>query len=362
VRKVIRACLLFLAATVQVSWGGTISPLSVRKLEAPASSVAWLDSQHVVVAGPSGIRALSLRDWKSVEMISVQPLPEGLPDPLSVTTDGKSVVASNGFLRTQFACAADSRKRLFAHSSPSFVVIDLAVSAGKLYVLGWPVGPTAANNPDGIAVWQGAVSPRFEKFQPLHRIQSGSASVAIFNDSLPIYGGALAVEPDGTLDVITAAEAGVFQYTVDGALRRRLGSGLGELVMRRMHDVNFTYGGEPLARYQQVVNRQSTIDDLVVTPDGPAIVVRTVKDDLVGWELWYPDEHRISRRVKLGISRRGPFGHLSCDTRKRDLVCVYQAPASSQQATGIDQSNLSTFLVRFELPPASVPQPTVPSR
>jgi hypothetical protein len=362
VRKVTQTCLLLLVVTVQVTWAGTMSPLWVQKLEASATSVAWLDSQHVLVAGPSGVRALSLRDWSSVEMLSVQPVPEGLPDPLSVTTDGKSVVASNGFMRSSFAFAADSKKRLFARSSPSFLVIDIAVSGGKLYVLGWPAGPEAANNPDGIAVWQGAINARFEKFQPLHRIQSGAASVAIFNDSLPIYGGALAVEPDGTLDVITAAEAGVFQYTVDGALRRRLGSGLGELVMRRMHDVNFTYGGEPLTRYQEVVNRQSTIDDLVVTPDGPAIVVRTVKDDLVEWELWYPNEHRISHRVKLGISRRGPFGHISCDARKRDLVCVYQAPASSQQAIAISQSSLPTFLVRFELPHVPAVQSTLSSR
>lgn len=360
-RKVIRVGVLLLAFTVPVTWAGTLAPLSVRKLSSAASSVAWLDPQHVVVAGPSGVRALSLADLSSVEMISVQPVPEGLPDPLSVTTDGKSVVASNGFLRTQFAYDVANRKRIFARASQSFVVIDLAVCRGKVYVLGWRVGPASANNPEGIAVWQGALTPRFETLQPLHRIQSGPASVAIFNDSIPIYGGALAAEPDGTLDVITAAEAGVFQYTPDGALRRRIGEGLGELVMRRMHDVNFTYGGEPLARYQQVVNRQPTIDDLVVTPDGPAIVVRTVKGELVEWELWYPNEHRTSQRVKLGISRRGPFGHLSCDARKRDLVCVYQAPASSQQAAALNQSNLATMLVQFELPHMPLAQSTLSS-
>jgi hypothetical protein len=230
------------------------------------------------------------------------------------------------------------------------MVIDVALSGSKLYLLGWPVDTHGVSNPDGIAVWRGGLSPLFEKFQPVHRIQSGPEGVSIFNDSLPVYGGAVAIEPDGTLDVVTAAEAGVFQYSPDGTLRRRLGSRLGELVVHRMHDINFTYASDPIARYREVVNRQPMVDDLVVTADGPAIVVRTSRNDSIEWELWYPNAERVDRRLKLGISRRGPFGHLACDARDRDLVCTYQSPESPQAAAAIDQRAVPSYLARFKLP------------
>jgi hypothetical protein len=354
-------CLL-LTITARLAFAQTISPTSNRRLDERVSSVAWLDSTHVVVAGPSGVRKLSLVDKTSTEVISTKPVPHGLPDPLAVTSDGKSVVASNGFTRSHFAASVETKRRLFGRSSPLFLAIDVAVSGENLYLLGWPADVNGVNNGAGVAVWKGGLNSHFETFQPLHRIQSGPRAVAIFNDSLPVYGGALAVESDGTLDVMTAAEPGIFQYTPDGVLRHRLGARLGELVMRRMHDINFTFGDDPVGRYRNVVNRQPVIDDLVATADGPAIVVRTVKDDVVQWELWYPNDDRIDRRVKLNISRRGPFGHLSCDARSRDLVCVYQSPSSAQEALNTDESKLPTFLVQFDLPaPVVTPARTASS-
>jgi hypothetical protein len=350
-------CIIFLLACAPVG-AQTLAPFKSRLLDAPATGVTWLDASHVAVAGPSGVRTVSLTDGATAEMISTKPVPHGLPDPLSVTSDGKSVVASNGFTRSQFACKAANHERLFARSSPFFLAIDVAVAGDKLYLLGSPVDANGVNNGGGIAVWRGGLNSHFENFEPLHHITSGPLSATIFNDSLPVYGGAMAVEPDGALDVITAAEAGVFQYSADGILRRRLGSGLGEIVMRRMHDLNFTYGDDQLARYREVVNRQPTIDDLVATPDGPAIVVRTVSDDVVRWELRYPNDVRLDRRIQLAISRRGPFGHLACDTRQRDMICVYQIPGSAREAIDINQSTVPSRLVQFKLPPRSV-APTV---
>lgn len=342
--------LFWLLCSSPIVLAQTLTPVSIQKLDSQTTGIAWLDDAHVVTAGGAGVRLLSLRDGAWSDLISTRPIPAGLPDPLSVATDGRSIVAGNGFTRAEYGVRADNKKRLFARSGPAFTVIDVAVSGNNLYVLGWPSDAGGANNADGVAVWRGGLSPLFEQFQPLHRIQSGAQSVGIFNESLPIYGGALAVESDGALDVITASESGVFQYGADGALRRRLGSGLGELVIHRMHDINVTYSVDPLARYREVVNRQPTVDDLVVTPDGPAIVVRIAGGDSIGWELWYPNANRVERRVKLGISRRGPFGHLSCDARGRDLACVYQSPETPQAALAIDQTSAPSFLARFTLP------------
>src|SRR4051794_3952040 len=110
--------LLLVASAARLISGETISPVSIRQLGASAFSVAWLDDTHVVIAGSEGVRSFSLRDGASVELIAPTPVPKGLPEPLSVVTDGKTVIASNGYARSQFACAAGTRKCLFARTVP----------------------------------------------------------------------------------------------------------------------------------------------------------------------------------------------------------------------------------------------------
>jgi hypothetical protein len=122
-----------------------------------------------------------------------------------------------------------------------------------------------------------------------------------------------------------------------------------------MTEINFRYSADVAGRYREIVNRQPFGEDLIATPDGPAIVVRLAHDDRIEWELWYPNAERLERRVKLGISRRGPYGHISCDARGRDLACVYQSPETADAAVNPDQRSAPTYLVRFQLPASHPP-------
>jgi hypothetical protein len=343
-------CTAVVVAVAQVSFAAVLQPTSVRKLDTAVAAVAWLNDQTLLLADSRGISTFRPATGESTNVIPASPVPDGLPDPLSVSTDGVSVVANNGFARTAYACRVADKKRIFARSSPRFVVIDIAVWRDRLYVLGWPADMRGAVNPDGVAVWTGPVTGRFDQLLPLHRIQSGPESVSIFNDSIATYGGALTVERDGTVDVVTAAEPGVFQYSTSGRVLRTLGTGMSELVQHRMHDINFTYGSNALARYQRVINAHPTIDGLIATDDGPALVVRVPRGDTIGWELWYPDATRTRARVTLGVTRKGPFGHLSCDARGRELACVYQRATTEREGLQEDPGKLSTVLVRFTLP------------
>src|SRR6185436_5525843 len=220
-------CIAFVVVA-QVTSAAVLQPNSTRKLDTAAAGVAWLNDQTLLLASPKGISTFRLATGESTNLIAPSPVPDGMPDPLSVSTDGVSVVANNGFARTAFACRAEDRKRIFARSSARFVAIDIAIWRDKLYVLGWPTDPHGAANSAGVAVWSGTITGHFDQLLPLHRIQSGPESVAIFNDSLPIYGGALTIERDGTLDVVTAAEAGIYQYSTSGRVQRTLGTGLAE--------------------------------------------------------------------------------------------------------------------------------------
>jgi hypothetical protein len=283
------------------------------------------------------------------DLIDALPVPLGLPDPLGVHSDGESVIASNGFIYSQYAKRLSNGSRLFARTNPAFMVIDAAIWQDRLYVLGWPVKRRRAAS-DGVAVWRGSISQPLEQLKVLHRIRSGTQSVAIFDDSLPVLGGALTIEGNGTVDVITAAEAGVFQYDSKGNLIRALGRNLQELVLTRMHDVNFKYNTNVLARYREVLNKQPTIDCLVSTDDGPAIVVRVAREKNIDWELWYPNGTPRVTRFKLGISRKGPLGHISCDARGQDLACVYQGAFSDKEGEEQDPARLVSYLARFRLP------------
>jgi hypothetical protein len=83
--------------------------------------------------------------------------------------------------------------------------------------------------------------------------------------------------------------------------------------------------------------RQPTIDDLLDTADGLAIVVRCVEGELTWWELWFPDERATRRMIRLGLSESHRFGdHLHCDTRESRIACVFgKSTALDQPATPV---------------------------
>jgi hypothetical protein len=99
-----------------------------------------------------------------------------------------------------------------------------------------------------------------------------------------------------------------------------------------------------------VLNTQPILEDLVLTPRGPALVVRIAEKERVRWELWWPrSDGRSVPPTKLGIDRIGPYGHLQCDARGRLLACVGSKP-DRKQAADFDQSELAPYLWIFELP------------
>lgn len=315
-----------------------------------ALDVAWLNNESVLIASDQGVKAYSLMRSTFRTVITGTQIPEGLPHPDRVQADGETAVATD-FASSQFACRARDGKRLFARSSPAFYVIDIAVWRDRLYVLGWPTDRNGVNNPSGTAVWTGAVVGQWDQLSPLHVVRSGPEAVAICNDSVSPYGGGLALENDGTVDVITAAEAGVFRYAPTGRLIQVLGQGLGELVIKRMHDVNFTFGRDFRKRYSEILNVQPIADDLVATADGPAILVRLAKGNSIHWELWYPDAERLRARLGLGLELSNPYAHLACAARGRRLACVYSEAVSEAKTSS--PSARVPYLALFELPRVS---------
>jgi hypothetical protein len=322
-----------------------LRPRSNKPLPAsvgPAAAVAWSDGTTLLVGG-NGVRALDLDSGSIRVIVPGEPLPSGLSMITSIHTDGQSLVATSAIQREQFIARVASGKRVAARRTNRFYLIDSAVSGDRLFVLGWPLSGNAADNPKGIALWSSKLDTDLGDLQPLHAIAGGPVAVAIFNDSVYPHGGAVTRGPDGGVCAITAAEPGVYCYSAQRKLLRVYGSLLRELVIERMHDVNFTFAEDPGRRYREIINVQPTVDGLVMTADGPAILVRLARGSDITWELWYPGASKIGARVPLDLSIARAAAHLACDARERRLACVYGMPGASPR-------EYRSYLALFDLP------------
>jgi hypothetical protein len=303
-----------------------------RTLALPAAfgqsvkDVAWENERTVLVASERLVYRYDLAAAKGRELISAAPVPDGLPTPVAVASDGATAVAVSPWSLGSFTVRLSDGKRLLAQRSPKLVAMDAAIQGSRSCVLART--PLPANDAErAAAVWCGKPDDAFTELAPAHSIRSGEVARGIFKDARGAHAGAIAMEPNGTLNVITSAEPGVYRYAANGALVEILGNNLDELVLSTMHEMANRYGTDVAGRYQRILNAQPTIDDLIATPAGPAIVVRIAAKDTVHWELWYPARGGdVSKRLRLGIARPGPFGHLRCASHGKALACVGSMP------------------------------------
>ena len=162
--------------------------------------------------------------------------------------------------------------------------------------------------------------------------------------------GAIALADDGSLSVITAVEPGVFRYGPDGKLIETLGRSFDELVLPMTSELRTRFAGDVDGRYHLLLNKQPILEDLVLTPRGPAIVVRIAEKGRTRWELWWPRaDGRTVPPTRLGIDRIGPFGHVHCDARGTALACVGSKP-DPKKAADFRVSEHVPYLWIFELP------------
>ena len=213
----------------------------------------------------------------------------------------------------------------------------MAVRDDTLVVLGYPAMLKRDRNG---ALWSGKVGAKWETFRLLHRV-SDEATDSL-RSCFPPYGGAVVIQRDGTIAMITAAEPGVQRFRSDGTKLQPLGKGLSELVPANMSDIREHFFADVNGRYSEVLNQQPIADDLVETSAGLAIVVRSVTAGSVSWELWFPGPGGGNRRrLRLAVDdRRTVGGHLRCHGRGRKLACLFGKQIDANSA---DKPHLMVF-------------------
>jgi hypothetical protein len=333
-----------LAALLLVAAGAAAAatlPAAERPLDAACGetvrSVAWTSDGELLLASRNGVRRYSVASGRCTPLFD-------LPHVAAIATDGESAVALGLPITVHAARIADGAK-LFTHNAAEFRPIDIAVHRDRLYVFGFYTYDTKTALPSP-SVWRGELTSDWSNLTPVHRVTTREA-FDVVHDAFPGRGAALAVEADGTLDVVSEAEPGVFRYRADGTPLPPLGISVRDLVLARFAEMR-AYRKDVSGRYRDILNRQPTIDDLVVTPDGPAIVVRLVDGDRIHWQLWYPNATTIAARVDLAATLTGSVGHIRCDARAARLACVLEQPVDDIS------TRTRSLLVFYELPKVRV--------
>jgi hypothetical protein len=307
-----------------------------------ASDVAWETPETVLLATEKGILRYSLRTRAAEQLISTTPLPDGLAAPVTVSSDGASVVTTSHVSIGGYAMRLADRKRLSAIRVTLFP-LDAAVRGPTQCILGLYM-----NRQTDEAVFCGPVEKSWLKYKPVHRISSGDKSLRFAY--AVAQAGAIALAADGSLAVITNVEPGVFRYAPDGTLIETLGRSFDELVLSTTQEMGRRFASDVGGRYRLVLNTQPILEDLVLTPRGPAIVVRIAEKDRIRWELWWPrTDNRVVPPTRLGIDRIGPFGHLKCDARGTELACIGALP-DKKRAADYRVSEDAPHLWIFDLP------------
>jgi hypothetical protein len=312
-----------LASTLNGACPDTLRPSLQRDLDIRAlryaKAVAWLNGGHLAIGHRNGIVDYELASGTSRKLVDGSDIPKGLPRVEAVSADRERLVAFN-LDYSDVVADVRSGKLLLTRRYPWLQIYDLALRNGRLAVLGKPV---VLKTSDQVILRVGEPGARWESFRSFHVPDLEGRQ--ILRRAFGSHGGAVALCGDGSAAMITPGEAGVFRYAADGSSMPTLRPELRELVIRNLSDVVDRYGSDLQGGYDGIFNRQATVDDLIDTPEGLAIVVRQWSAGVTYWELWFPDAKGTRRRVRLGIEDRSPFGNrLQCDTRKEKLACVFE--------------------------------------
>jgi hypothetical protein len=311
-----------------------------------ANAVAWESPQTLLIATERGVFRFSIGDRKATLLLSGAPLPDGLPEPSAIATDGATLVAASMRSYGSFSLRLRDQKRLIAQRT--LKLLDVAVHGSRACVIG-----CATSGEPGTSTalaFCGAINDGWGDYKPLHRLRSGEEARDVFAAAAWGISGSIAMGDDGSIAVVTAAEPGVYRYSPSGELLEVLGASLDQYVIRITPDVLTRFATDVLNRYRLLLNTQSLVDDLVITSRGPALVVRIAGVEKVRWALIWPLRNGgASPPLRLGIDRLGPYGHMRCAANGTQLACVGSKPPRKQDAVSAS-SERHPHLWLIELP------------
>lgn len=183
---------------------------------------------------------------------------------------------------------------------------------------------------DGAIAWIGSLDKKLADLKPLVYAMSGPGAHEM-NACGNVHLGAARFLEDGSFIILPGAQPGLSFFDREGKLLRSvdtislgIDSDCGLLAQNEIERIAVDYA----ARMAWINNRR-TVDTVIVTPEGPGLVVRSVEKGRVRWRLDIvkPDGRVSSHAVP--IEAPDEFYHLRGDMRSGKLVfLLFQTPPS----------------------------------
>lgn len=234
------------------------------------------------------------------------------------SSDGRLLVAS------LFRSFAVKTSQGVTQPFPFESIIDVDIAGDRIAIIGATRASSGEWNPGGGVVWLGRLEPdgTVTGLRPLIVSEERGDRDPV-NRCHYLELGALRFLPDGSLLVAPGLLPGVFLYGPDGRLIRTWETeGLGFVDRCRLSDTEYlSYVKEPLPRFEWI-NAHTVIDDVLVLPSGPALVLRAKGGHETRWSLLHLLPDGKTRAEPLPLSSRSAFAHIRGDVRGKTIAFV----------------------------------------
>ena len=186
--------------------------------------------------------------------------------------------------------------------------------------------------PDGAIAWTGSLDNKLADLRPLAYAASGPGARemgACGNVRL----GAARFFKDGSFVVLPGVQPGLSFYDREGKLLRTvdtvtlgIDSDCGSLSQEESALIAVDYSAR-----MTWVNRRRTVDTVIILPEGPGLVVRSVEDGRVKWRLDIVGSEGKIASYSIPIEAPDEFFHLRGDVRSGKIVfLLFQTPPSDK--------------------------------
>ena len=195
-------------------------------------------------------------------------------------------------------------------------IADIDLFGDRLLVTGLRRDAAGKMGMDGAMAWIGSLSAGEDGLKPVLPFRDQDAIMRCAGFGL----GVVRFLSDGSFVIVPGAEPDIFLYGRDGHLQhiwRAEALGVDDPCGSISKEQQKMLWTNPVGR-QEWVNRHPMIDEVIDTPDGPAVIIRT-RATRTTWEMVVLNGD-AGARFTLPFSSGSPWAHVSADTRRGRTV------------------------------------------
>jgi len=298
-----------------------------------AQDVRWAsDTQVFIAEGRNGVTVRRLDAPQTIEGYAIPPAKKGgfFFASRMAASPGYVVVASP---LTSFSWRERKADATLRNPIPLGMILDVDVHGDKVAVLGGDTDQKGGT-PDGIlsiaSLSKNVADRRIVMEGPTGKAGKELARCHFFEP------GAVRFLGDGSLVVVPGLEPGIFQYDAAGKLLRTWQTdSLNILDDCRLTDAQMIEFSADFAKRTEFINRFTTVEDILPFADGPALILRTVKNNATTWEIVYLRSDGKMTREVLPLRSPSPRAHLRGDVRGARIALLlfdYELPGNDALA------------------------------